>query len=556
MLRLRPYQQKIKQDVYDAWSDGHDNVLLVMPTGAGKTVTFCSIAMDFAVHPKNKTTTAIVVHRKELVQQISLTLSKEGVTHNIIAPKKTILGIIGAQRRVHGKQFYDYSAPISVISVDTLISRIHKHKAWAEQVRFWIVDEAAHVLQGNKWGRAVSYFPNATGLGVTATPQRLDRKGLGSHADGVFDVMVEGPNTRWLIKNNYLSRYKVAVPQGDYERYLKSAGGNSDYTHKAMREASEKSQIVGDVVENYLKFAKDKQAIVFATDITTAKDIEEKFMSRGVPAKLLTGLSDDKERLDGMLDFEEKKINALINVDLFDEGLDVPGIECVIMARPTMSLGKYLQMVGRGLRRAEGKDYLILIDHVGNVTRHGYPDKPRNWTLDAIAKRRKFIDEMRVCVNPMCMAPFERELTHCPWCGTPAITTSRAYSGRTPPEQVDGDLYLIDPMTLAELEESTVLEDPGVIAERVQKAAGGAAAIKAMRNQQARIETQKELSEVIAQWAGETQARTGLDDRQIHKKFFVLFNKTIAQALAEPRADMSKLMDKLKGEMNETKEVV
>jgi len=134
-----------------------------------------------------------------------------------------------------------------------------------------------------------------------------------------------------------------------------------------MAEASEKSQIVGDVVENYLKHAKGKQAILFASDIRTGEKMEAEFKEAGIKAKLLTGLTGDKERLDSLVDFAAKRIQVLLNIDLFDEGLDVPGIECVINARPTMSTAKYLQMAGRGLRPAPGKDYLIIIDHVGNV---------------------------------------------------------------------------------------------------------------------------------------------------------------------------------------------
>lgn len=549
MLVLRPYQNEIKSEVYKAWNAGHKNVLLVMPTGMGKTKTFCSITIDLAITVAAKLPTAIMVHRKELVQQISLTLAEEEIVHNIIAPRPVISGIVAGHRRVLRRQFYDYNANITVVSVDTLNARILRHEAWAKNIRLWITDEAAHLLKNNKWGRAVEYFPNAIGLGVTATPQRLDKKGLGRHADGVFDTMVEGPTSRWGIDEGFLSKYKIAIPASDYKKYLNRASGTSDYSKEAMTNASQKSQIVGDIVDNYLKFAKGKQAIVFTTDIGTGLALEKKFESRGVKAKFLSSNSTDKERLDSLIDYREKKIQVLINVDLFDEGLDVPGIECVIHGRPTMSLGKYLQMIGRGLRPAEGKDALIIIDHVGNVTEHGLPDARRTWTLDRITKRRDRTNFIRICSNIECNAPYDRILTVCPWCGTDAIINGHGGGGGGKPslEQVDGDLYLLDSDTLRELEHDTHLESPADIAKRVGAVAGAPAGIKAAKSQRERIETQGALVTAIAKWAGKMK-HWGYTDRQIHKAFYLKFDFSISGALAEPRAQMQDIIDELESD--------
>lgn len=551
-ITLRPYQIKLKADIYKQWQAGIRNVLAVMPTGTGKTKTFVSIAKDLAIDGLfgSKYPTAILVHRKELVQQISLTLAEEGITHNIIAPRPVIQGIVAGQRRLLNRQFYDYNAPITVISVDTLNSRILTHEAWAKSIKFWITDEAAHLLKDNKWGRAVSYFPNAIGLGVTATPERLDKKGLGSHVDGVFDVMVQGPTSRWAIDQGFLCKYKIVLPDSDYQHYLKEANGDSDYSKEAMTVATEKSHIVGDVVENYLKWAKGKQAIVFASDINGAHKMEKKFKDAGVSATLLTGESADSDRLNAMIDYRDRKIQVLINVDLFDEGLDVPGIECVIMARPTMSLGKFLQMVGRGLRPAPGKPYLILIDHVGNIgsaarPKHGLPDSRRTWTLDRITRRKKKINLMKICKNWACNAPYDRLESKCPYCGYEEQPPEPGSGGgRIPPAQVDGDLVMIDPDTLRDLEAATHLEDPASVASRVAAVAGGPAGMKAMANQRERIETQKLLVDAIALWAGKQRSQ-GLSDRQIHKWFYMHHCKTIAECLAEPKAQMLDTIEEL-----------
>lgn len=541
---LRQYQETCKTNIYSAWDEGHQNVLLVKPTGMGKTKLFCSVAVDFAIKASQIWPTAIMVHRKELVQQISLTLAEEDVMHNIIAPRKDIIGMIVSHRRLFRKPFYEYSAPITVISVDTLNARKAQHMKWAESIKLWITDEAAHLLKNNKWGKAVSLFPNAKGLGVTATPKRLDKRGLGRHADGVFDVMVKGPTTRWGIKNGFLCKYKIAIPASDYKDFLKNASSGSDYSREAMAEAAKESHIVGDVVDNYKKFTNGKQAIVFASDIGSGNRMEEKFNEAGIPAKILTGFSTDADRLEGMIAFREKRIKVLINVDLFDEGLDVPGIEAVIMARPTMSLSKYLQMCGRGLRPAANKEYLIIIDHVGNVVRHGLPDEEREWTLDREVKRQQKINLIRICANIDCNAPFDRLLSECPYCGLKLERAQHGGGSRVGPAQVDGDLELVDPETLAEMLEKTVLESPESVAKRVGHVAGKPAGIKAMKNQIERIETQKELSQQVALWAGH-QRHEGLSDRQIHKKFFLLFDKTITQALAEPKADMTMTINRL-----------
>lgn len=549
-LILRPYQEQLKADIYDAWRGGHKNVLAQLPTGMGKTKTFCSLTIDMAINSSEKVPTAIMVHRKELVQQISLTLAEEGIVHNIIAPRPVILGIVSAHRRVLKRQFYDYNAPVTVVSVDTLNARIGKHEIWAQKIRLWITDEAAHLLKNNKWGKAVEAFPNAIGLGVTATPRRLDKRGLGRHADGVFDSMVEGPSSRWGIENKFLCKYKIAIPPSDYKNFLKRAAAGADFSKEAMIDASRRSHITGDVVESYTRFANGKQAILFAPAIETGREMEAKFRAAGVKAKLLTGDTADKERLDSMLDFQNKKIQVLLNVDLFDEGLDVPGIECVIMARPTMSLSKYLQMVGRGLRPASGKEHLILIDHVGNVTEHGLPDSARRWTLDRIVKRRDKTNLIRICSNIECNSPYDRALTTCPWCGTEAcIGSNGGGSGRVPPIQVDGDLELIDPETLHELAAKAVLEDPGSVAKRVSLAAGPAAGKKALKAQQERIDCQKDLVNVVARWAG-MQKHSGYSDRSIHKMFYVEFDMTITEALSQTKAEMLETIDQLQSSLS------
>lgn len=552
-MGLRPYQLDLKANIYNAWDDNFKNVLAVMPTGMGKTRLFCDIATDVAYN--RGIPVAIEVHRKELVQQICLTLAELGIPHNIIAPKETIKGIVAAERRLFRQQFYNYKAPVTVISVDTLKARINHHAQWAKSIGLWVVDEAAHVLKGNKWGQTLNYFPNAIGLGVTATPQRLDKRGLGRHADGVFDRMVMGPTTRWGIENGFLSKYKVVVPVSDYREHLKQAGDGKDFTHQAMAEAALKSHIVGDIVSNYEKFSYQKQSIVFSSDIASGHRTEQEFLRRGIKAKLLTGTTDPNVRFESLMDFREKRIQVLLNVDLFDEGLDVPGIETVIMARPTESVSKYLQMCGRGLRPLEGKPHALIIDHVGNIGNkeypgHGLPDNIRRWTLDRIVKRRDRINLLRICENTDCNAPFDRLSHECPYCGwnDDAKKAQSAGGGKPSLPQVDGDLVLMDPETLRQMENDAILEDPAKVGQRVASAIGAKLAAGAIREQRERIETQKELGLTIALWAGKLKAQ-GYSDRQLNKYFYLQRGMTITQAMSEPKAQMLETIGELKNEI-------
>lgn len=548
-IKLRPYQNKLIEDIYAGWQAGHRNILAVSPTGSGKAFTLCTLAGQLAFH--NGMPVPILVHRKELVSQLCMTLATLGIRHNIIAQKETVLEVQSAQRKEFGTHFYDINSPITVCSVDTLLSRLNKYSGWLQQQRVWILDECAHQLKNNKWGKVCEAMPNALGVGFTATPQRLDKKGLGRHAFGLFDHMVIGPTVRWLIAEGFLSKYKIVVPESDYRKYLKDDGDDSkDYTYEAMSYASTHSHIVGDVVKNYLRWVRNKRAIVFADSIAAGERMETEFKKHGIPAKLLTGDTPAAERRQAVEDYRAGKILALINVDLFDEGFDVPGTYAVIMARPTKSLGKYLQICGRALRVIEGKDFALIIDHVGNVKYHELPDKLRKWTLDNIVRKRETVNLLQFCLNVDCNSPFDRALHICPYCGWEKQRLSRN-SDRSPKEAleiVDGDMELLDPETIRQLERNVELESPEDMARRVGAVAGAAAGKAAKRKQEERIEMQKTLSESIALWAGK-QKVARYTDRQIKKLFYNMFGETITVVLSLPRADMEYFNDRIRTEI-------
>lgn len=557
MIKLRDYQTESIDKVFNKWKKVN-NVLLVLSTGSGKTVSFCKVVEKISVNEKKPS--AIIVHRKELLSQISLTLCKFNIHHNIISPPSVVKQIISLQRKDFGKQFYNHNSIVNIASVDTINSRAGNYIDRFNSIELLVIDEAAHVLKKNKWGRSIEMFnnPNLKILGVTATPQRLDKKGLGLHNDGIFEEMVEGPNTKWFIDQGFLSKYKVVAPPSDFVKNLGSVKSNtSDYSDQVIADAVRKSQIIGDIVFNYKKFANNTQAIVFAPNLASAKDIEDKFNTAGIPAKFLSSLSTDLERFQGVNLFKENKIKVLINVDLFDEGFDIPVkegyqiIETVISARPTMSLGKFLQVCGRGLRVSPNKSQTIIIDHVGNIKRHGLPCKERKWSLERPEKKTKVENFIKVCTN--CSTVYEKMLKNCPSCGVDAIAP-REPGERTSPEMVDGDLVLLDPQTIHDLEQKTILESPESVERRVSMSAGGVFAGKrAYKNQAERIEVQKELANEIAIWSGYKKAK-GLDDREINKLFYTTFGKTVYEALAEPKLQMTNLMEEL-SECNSVEEI-
>lgn len=573
-MQLRPYQQRLDDDTVEAFNAGHRGVLAVLPTGGGKTVTF-----SHRLKEHNGRALAIA-HRQELVGQISTALAREGIRHSLIAPKAVIKYCVKLHVDKIGRSFYDPNADTCAAGVDTLIRRNDPaFTRWSRGVSLWVMDEAHHVLRENKWGRAVDLFPNARGLGVTATPIRADGKGLGSHADGHFNTMVQGPSMRGLINSGYLTDYRIVAPKTeDLNRGDIKIGASGEMTQRSMISVCKKSKLVGDVVKHYLKFAEGKRGVTFATDVESAQKISDEFNSRGVPAMMVHGGSSDSERDRATKSLEDGRILQLINVDLFGEGFDLPAIEVVSMARPTSSLSLYMQQFGRALRliidpaysrlwdtfddigrRAHisqsAKPKALIIDHVGNTDLlaggHGLPDAKREWSLDARERRsRGTLDEdvipTTTCKNPECMAVYERILVKCPYCSTVPKRASR--SG---PEYVDGDLTELDDETLArmrgEVEEAT--KTPEVYA---QELTNRNVPIKYRHSLIKKYQKKYKLNSTYLaalknsiEWYAGVQRFKGLSDREIMRKFYYQFGIDVQSARGLEHVDALDLIDRV-----------
>jgi DNA repair protein RadD len=565
-MQLRPYQLKAKEDIYKEWSDGASNVLYVLPTGGGKTVTMSDIVHEHSQVEQDRlmaekmvslilgrSPAVLIAHRQELVTQISLALARNGIRHRIIGPKNVIKLAINIHMAEIGCSYYDPSAKVAAAGVDTLILRGAELKQWRLSVTLWLMDESHHVLRGNKWGKAIEMFPNARGLGVTATPIRADGKGLGRHADGVFDVMVEGPNMRDLINMGFLTDYRIFAPPSDLDLgAVKISATTGDYNKDGVRKAVRKSHIMGDVVKHYLQIARGKLGITFATDVETATDIATQFNAAGVPAEVVSAKTPDAERIAVLRRFKNRELLQLVNVDLFGEGFDLPAIEVVSMARPTQSYSLYAQQFGRALRILEGKTEALIIDHVGNVIRHGLPDARRSWSLDRREKRSRegASDVIPVKACPQCTGVYERIYPDCPFCGFKPVPTVR--SG---PEFVDGDLSELDAATLAAMrgEIEAVDKDPEQYrAELMAKRMPQVGQLANVKRHVARQEAQAQLREAIAWWAGYQRA-VGRPDAESYRRFWFAFDIDVMSAQALGAREAIELTEHINSHLEEMK---
>lgn len=538
-MDYRAYQDKMESDIHRQWElPGVNNVMGVLPTGGGKTVVMSNI-----IRPWDRGEVCAIAHRKELVGQIALALAANGVRHKIIGPREMVKYVINRQKLKLGTHFFDANAKCTVASVDTLIAPGRKAglKSWAEQVGLWVIDEGHHLIRKNKWGKAVTMFPNAKGLGFTATPVRADGFGLGSHSDGVMDAMVEGPTMRELIEAGYLCDYKIYAPLTYMPLSDEDVGASGDYSSAKLKAASKSSPIVGDVVHSYQKFANGKQAVVFATDLETAGEMVVRYNAAGIRAELISANTPAAVRSELLDRFERRDIQTIINVDLLGEGFDCPGIEAVIFARPTQSYGLYCQQFGRSLRILAGKEWAIIIDHVGNVERHGLPDAARVWDLDGRERRPAAANPdddipLRYCGS--CTQPYSRVLILCPYCGYAPAPDPR---GR--PEFVDGDLFEISPEVLAELRgKIRVVDTSAAVVHGRMLAAGAPRAVAGatFNNIEARASMQAALRKSMDWWAG-AQVAQGLSDREAYRKFYHTFGMDVLSAMSLSRADAMKL---------------
>lgn len=377
-MKLRNYQNRIIAEVKAHIAAGVKDILILSPTGSGKTALTANILQGAAAKGN---TSWFGCHRRELIKQSVDTFLECNVPVGIIA--------------ANFPQMLD--SPVQVCSIQTLQNRLpHLTKP-----KIMIFDEAHHCAAAS-WEKVFNWTVGSIHIGLTATPERPDGKGLKKY----FKVMVRGPGVQELIDEKFLSDYHLYSPNPPDMSQVKIARG--DYVIEQAEEVVDKPTITGDAITHYQRYASGKRALVFCVSINHSKHVVEQFVAAGIRAAHIDGETRQDERDDIIAQFMRGEIEVISNCDLFGEGFDCPGIECVIMLRPTTSLPLYLQQAGRGLRPiyapgfdletiegrtaavgAGGKTHAIILDHVGNSQRHGLPCEEREWSLEGKEGRKK-----------------------------------------------------------------------------------------------------------------------------------------------------------------------
>lgn len=391
MIKLFPDQDDLADAIRGSMAK-FNRTLAVAPTGFGKTILFSYITSRARERGKR---IGIFAHRAELTAQISEALRRFRVPHGIIGP---------------GGRAPDLRHTVFVISAQTYARRV----AQMPEFDLGIVDEAHHATSGSTWGQCIARSPNAKWLGVTATPERLDGRGLRE----TFENMVMGPSTADLISMGRLSRYRLFAPGGMDTSGVHTLGG--DFNRGELADAADKPAITGNAIEHYRKYLDGAPTVAFCVGIAHAAHVAESFRDAGYTAASIDGKMHPDDRARIVRDFKSGAISVLTSSDLISEGFDLPGMMGAILLRPTKSLSLYLQQVGRALRTAPGKDAAVILDHAGNsdADRHGLPCQDREWSLDGRAggKQKGEVSTYREC--GVCFARVPMTRSECPECKT------------------------------------------------------------------------------------------------------------------------------------------
>lgn len=382
--QLRDYQQRGRDRIFDAYREGARSVLCVSPTGSGKTTLFTSIAADLAEshHPS-----LILVHRRELATQACNRLREFGVQFGLI--------MAGEQPNP--------LALVQVASVGTLVRRK------APKARMVICDEA-HLSTAETWRKILEQYQDARILGATATPWRLSGKPLVQGYDK--SVIVAHPAE--LREQGHLCPYVGFSYKTPDLSAIKTTGG--DYNEAQSAAVMSESLIVDSVVEEWIKHASDLSTVVFAVTVEHSKQLTERFRSAGVAAEHLDGGMPKFQRDSVLAKVASGATRVLVNVGIAVEGLDIPRLKCCVLARPTKSLARAIQMMGRVRRPWNGVTARIH-DHAFVIKLHGLPDAERDYELTAKPEKPPSLRQCEECFRLY-------EGTRCPSCdheNTPSI---------------------------------------------------------------------------------------------------------------------------------------
>lgn len=381
---LRPYQADVLRRLYASITAGKKAPLIAAPTGSGKTV-MASAAISHFVGGWDRV--LFLAHRRELIHQTHRTLHAHGVQAGVI--------LAGHAPRP--------AAPVQIASVSTLWHRaIRSDTMTLPPADFIFVDEAHHAIAAT-YRRIVAAYPKAIVIGLTATPCRGDGRGLGS----IFDALIEAPSVAELIQGGHLVPSVVYAPERPDLTGVHTARG--DYVESQLAERMDKPKLVGGIVEHWHRLANGRPTVVFAAGVKHSVNLRDEFRRSGVVAEHIDGGTPSNER-DGILaGLSRGSVDVICNAMVLTEGWDCPTASCLVLARPTKSVGLFRQMIGRVLRPAEGKADALILDHAGAVFEHGLPEDPIEWTLDPDARAENPVHRAR----QVGTAP---SLAECPEC--------------------------------------------------------------------------------------------------------------------------------------------
>lgn len=353
---LRPYQRDVIDRTADEIAAGRRKPLIVAPTGSGKTVIVAAIIAEAA---ENGRRILVIAHRREIVKQTVAKLYDAGVD----------AGVIQAGFPPRPGQ------PVQVASVQTLHTRAIRSSAMEMPPADILVIDEAHHARASTYQATVDAYPNAIVIGLTATPCRRDGRGLGN----IFDALIEAPQVAALIELKALVPARVYAPTTPDLIGVRVERG--DYVEAQLAERVNKTELIGDIGTHFLKLGRPP-AVCFATGVEHSVAIRNEFRRLGVMAEHIdsgTPLAEREEILKGLA---KGGVELVTNCAVLTEGWDCPVVQCLILARPTKSLGLYRQMIGRALRPAPDKPSAIILDHSGAVFVHGLPEDDIAWTLD------------------------------------------------------------------------------------------------------------------------------------------------------------------------------
>ena len=352
-----------------AYGAGASRICYQLPTGGGKTIVFAFVVASAVQRGRR---VLILGHRQEITEQISAALTVVDVSHGIIAPG-----------------YPPTTWPVQVASVLTIARRLNP----TDQLFDLIVIDECHHATAASWRAILAAYPDAKVLGVTATPARLDGKGLA----GIFDRLIVGPDVATLTRAGFLVPATVFTPlRLPNLSHIASRAG--DYALDQLSATMSDRALIARAVADYKQRCAGVPAVAFGVDRQHSEKIAEAFRDAGFRSAHIDGETskDTRKRLIAALGTGE--LDVLSNCGLISEGVDVPAIGAAILLRPTQSLALYLQQVGRTLRPAPRKDRAIILDHAGNCLRHGLPDLPRQWSLKASKSRQKTLHNLVRCM--------------------------------------------------------------------------------------------------------------------------------------------------------------